>query len=369
MIDSKGDLSSAERMSARIVELNHEDMINAFKWAHDLLFYSKDSLDKRWPIIALRSPKGYSAPDTDIVHIQGSSDSHKNPLSKLTRNEQIAYLQKWLESYKPEELFSENGELKDRIKDILPREELKLGNILDYYERMPLIVPEEKRFNYSSGNGQIQCKNILGIKESLSDLIRLNKDRLIIVSPDELKSNLLGELRDLVKDSSSNCIWEVLNENICQSWMQGYISTGRNALMIGYEAFMPVISSMVSQYAKWIYQASLINWRKKMGSLNYVLTSVWEANTFSHQNPAFIDLLISMQYEFVRIYMPIDANTAYVSLQKCLLSENRINSIVCTKQMMPQYLNMNDAVDAVQNGIVEWYNILEEIGDLLKDKI
>lgn len=348
---------------ARIVELNHEDMIGAFKWGNDLLFHSDNFLDKRWPIIVLRSPKGYSAPDTEMVHIQGRSDAHKNPLSKLTRNEKIVYLQKWLDSYNPEELFLENGELKDEIKDILPREELKLGNILSYYERKPLVIPKEKRFNYTFCDGENKCKNILGIKECLKDLMQLNKDRLIIVSPDELKSNLLGELRELVQDSGNDCIFEVLNENICQSWMQGYISTGRNALMIGYEAFMPVISSMVGQYAKWIYQASLISWRKKIGSLNYVLTSVWEANTFSHQNPAFIDLLISMQFEFVRIYMPIDANTAYISLQKCLLSENRINSIVCTKQTMPQYLNVDDSVNAIQNGVVEW----EYINDSSKE--
>lgn len=336
---------------ARIIELSHEDMIGAFKWANDLLFYAKDSVDKKWPIIVLKSPKGYSAPDTEGVHIQGSCDSHKDPISRLTRDEKVVYLQKWLDSYNPEELFLENGELKEEIKDILPQEELKLGNSLSYYERKPLVIPEEKRFN----NEEKQCKNIIGIKKCIKEIMQLNKDRLIIVSPDELESNLLGELKNL--DSANDCIWEVLNENICQSWMQGYILTGRNALMIGYEAFMPVISSMVSQYAKWIYQASLISWRKKMGSLNYILTSVWETNTFSHQNPVFIDLLISMQFDFTRIYMPIDANTAYICLQKCLSSENRINSIVCTKQTMPQYLNMNEAVDAVQKGNVEWENI------------
>lgn len=142
----------------RIIELNHEDMINAVKWAHNLLFCYKESLDKRWPVIVLRSQKGYSAPDTETVHIQGTSDSHKNPLKNLKKNEKIAYLQKWLESYKPKELFFENGELKDEIKDILPRDDLKLGNILSYYKRMPLVISEKKRINSFLNEGRANVR-------------------------------------------------------------------------------------------------------------------------------------------------------------------------------------------------------------------
>lgn len=338
---------------AKIVHLDHMEMNKALVWAKEL-FELAEKEKTPWPVIILVSPKGYSAPNTESIHIQGNLNSHKNPLSKLDGMEKADYLQKWLESYKPKELFCEDGSLKEEVKEILPNDELKLGNTLSYYERKSLQLPNIKEFAISLDEHVTFFRNIKGIEKYLKRVIQLNKDHFIIISPDELKSNLLGDLKDCENNAKENCVWEILNENICQAWMQGYILSGRNALMISYEAFMPIITSMVSQYAKWIYQSNQIEWRKKMASMTYLLTSVWEANTFSHQNPAFVDQLIVSQEAFVRIYMPIDANTTLSSLHLSLSSENQINAIVCSKQSLPQYLNIVAAEDAMQRGLVEW---------------
>lgn len=348
---------------ARIVGLNHEEMIDALNWAESI--FQSGTVDKpRWPVIVLKNAKGYSAPDTESVRIQGRSDSHKNPLSKMSAEERAIYLQQWLKSYVPEELFEDNGEPKQCVKDILPEEEYKIGNSLSYYERRPLAFPKIEEYEIKQREKNDKYSNILGISKFLKDLIKLNRERFIIVSPDELKSNFLGELKEYCDEINAKCVWEVLNENICQAWMQGYIASGRNALMIGYEAFMPVIISMVNQYAKWIYQSNKIEWRKKRASHTYLLTSVWEANTFSHQNPAFIDYLVTMQYDFVRVYLPIDANSTLVCLKECLESENQINAIESTKQSMQQYLSLEEAQKAINDGVVVQDYIRDDSGNI-----
>ncbi len=334
---------------ARIIGLNHKEMIDALEWAGDI-YETKNSASMRKPVIILKSPKGFSAPDTELIHFQGQSDSHKNPLSRLSADERAEYLHKWLESYKPGELFEEDGEPKAYIKAIIPNENLRLGNSHKYYRRLSLSLPDVEEY---TKKGKIRADKLSSVKEIqdyLKEIIKRNSDRFIIVSPDELKSNYLGELKDYCEETDIKSIWEVLNENICQAWMQGYIATGRNAIMISYEAFMPIVISMVNQYAKWICQSEEVDWREKRASHTYLLTSVWEANTFSHQNPAFMDYLITMQYDFVRVFYPIDANTTLMCLEDCLKSENRINAIESTKQYMEQYLDSEGAKAATKDG-------------------
>ena len=170
-----------------------------------------------------------------------------------------------------------------------------------------------------------------------------------------MKSNLLEQLKFVGSGEKHNRrVIEVLNENMCQGWMQGYTLTGRSCIMIGYEAFMPIISSMVEQYAKWVYQSNIVPWRKKMSSMTYILTSVCWANTFSHQNPMFINDLLGFQYPFVRIYMPPDSNSLLVCMDTCLKSEDRINAIITTKQKMPQLLSLRQAQKGVEDGLLYW---------------
>lgn len=210
---------------AKIVHLEHTEMIEALLWARDLYEFRGEEKGP-WPVIVLKSMKGYSAPDTKKIHIQGNSDSHKNPLNKLNSIEKADYLQKWLESYKPEELFCEDGNLKEYIKEIIPNDNLKLGKVLSYYERQKLQLPAIKDFALPLGNEPHSFRNIIGIKSYLKEVILLNKERFIIVSPDELKSNLLGDLKNYENNAKPDCIWEILNENICQAWMQGYTLIG-----------------------------------------------------------------------------------------------------------------------------------------------
>lgn len=340
----------------RFISLNHIEMIDALNWTENRFKEIKQGLSKEFPVLILKSHKGCTAPDTDDICISGTIDSHKNPLKKLNKQEIVEYLKIWLNSYHPKELFEKKGFPINEILEILPSDNRKLGRTLNNYMLKKLELPAIKNFSIVPQN---TLSNISLLENYLLFVGQKNYERFIIVSPDELKSNLLGGLKKLeggfsVKPNRS-IVMEILNENICQGWMQGYVMTGRNCLMIGYEAFMPIISSMVSQFSKWLYQANFKNWRTDIASLNYILTSLWEENTYSHQNPEFINNLLQIQYGFVRIYFPIDANSLLCSLQKCLLSKNRINAIIISKQPMPQMLDVKRAEECLEKGFVDWY--------------
>lgn len=347
---------SSMNYEAKIISLNHIEMINALTWATEMICFVKEK--KTWPVIVLKSDKGMTAPDVPGIRIQGCSNSHKNPLSNLSAEEKINYLQLWLESYHPEELFEKDGKLVNKISDIFPNEELKIGNALLNYKEHELDLPEISKYAVDICLKNDKVRNIDGIKHYLVDLLNKNNEAFLVVSPDELKSNLFGELLSEKVLERHNII-EILNENICQALMQGYIMTGKNSLMISYEAFMPIITSMVCQYAKWLHQAKRVSWRFPVSSMNYLLTSVWETNTYSHQNPAFINHVMSMHESFVRVYFPIDSNTALIALNKCLLAKEFINLIVVSKQNMPQYLSLDDAERSVNKGIISLYSTKE----------
>lgn len=342
---------------AIFVGMDHNEMYNALNLVNKRHEQIKHNESDIWPVIILKSLKGYTAPDQDIFKIQGTLNSHKNPLKNMDPENTLKYLTVWLKSYCPEELFTKNGFLKKDILKIIPQNSKKLGKTLVNYKHKKLLLPTIDNFSINYLEKNKWNSNISILEKYIENVINKNSTNFMIVSPDELKSNLLGGLKEEFNykiNFNRNRIFEILNENICQGCMQGYVLTGHNCLMISYEAFMPIVSSMVSQFSKWLYQSQKTNFRKNIASLNYLLTSVWEANTYSHQNPDFINHLIDNQQGFLRIYMPIDANTLLVCTEQCLKSENRINTIVVTKQKMPQYLNVKSAIECVGKGYMEW---------------
>jgi len=343
---------------ARFVCLDHYEMIEALNWVDEMYKQIQKGEHSIWPVLIFKNLKGCTAPDKGRIQIKGTLDAHKNPLRKLSKQEIVDYVEYWLESYHSEELFDEKGFLKEDITRIIPEKDLRLGRRVECYVHRKLNLPSIKDFALSPIDKTTTFSNISILERYLSHVIQENLHHFMIVSPDELKSNLLGKLiedsNQLKMNQIGNRILEILNENICQGWMQGYVLTGRNCLMISYEAFMPIITSMVNQFSKWLYQSQKTPWRQNISSMIYILTSLWEANTYSHQNPEFINNLLGSQHKFVRIHMPVDANTLISCLHHCLLSENQIHTIVISKQAMPQMLDIETACSCVDKGFVQW---------------
>lgn len=347
----------------KVITTNHTEMIEALNWVDRTHREIQGGKHNKWPILIFRSPKGWTAPENDIFKIEGTLRSHKNPLHDLYENHSAReYLKHWLMSYCPEELFERNGDPDSDILKIIPDEKYRLGNALKRYKRKQLYLPDIKNFalHQEAGDG---FRNITVLLDYFSEILQQNSGTFRIMSPDELESNLLGGLREIttanysdkaIAGSDNSGVMEILNENICQAWMQGYLMTGRNCVMISYEAFMPIITSMTSQYAKWLFQAEKIPWRKKTASLTYLLTSLCWSNTYSHQNPEFINNLLGHQHSYVRIYLPPDANSLLACMQLCLSSEGRINAIIVSKQVMPQWFDIETALSGLKQGVINW---------------
>lgn len=324
----------------------HEEMISAITWADEYFEKNRDIYEGRNPLIVLKTPKGWTALKDEIIQIEGNIRSHKNPLGNLEQDKyKFNYLRNWLKKYRPDELFDKKGELCSEAREIIPVEEKRLGKLK--YINKKLVFPPTEKFALKT-NENMEC-NLSGVRKYLEELICYNGDCFKIVSPDELTSNRFGELTKY-KDN----VLEVLNEALCQAWMQGYTLTGRTGLMISYEAFMPIISSMVSQYTKYLYQSEKTGWRAPCPSLNYLLTSTCWENTYSHQNPEFVNSIIAQENRYARIYYPIDGNTLLECLDKSLKSESQINVITVSKGGMSQLTDTNTARKAVENSYIIW---------------
>lgn len=343
-----------------LVHADHEEMYDAMETVESIYREIENGEHNQWPMIILRSPKGWSAPTWGEFCIEGRSISHKNPLGDFHSKEAVKYLDYWLKSYHPEQLFDINGMPDKEVTSIIPDKEYCIRNALSYYERKEMHMPSTLNDYSINIREQKEYKNIIILESYLSEIIKLNPDNFRIMSPDELQSNLLGSLKKVSiqtgKESNDDNgrVLEILNENICQALMQGYTQTGRNSLMISYEAFMPIITSMVSQYAKWLLQAEQVKWRNRTASITYLVTSLCWTNTYSHQNPEFINSLIGSQHKSIRIYTPTDANCLLSCIEQSLSSESRINLIVSSKQKMPQWLDLKTAQTGVRTGIIHW---------------
>ena len=329
----------------KIINANHQEMYLALDWVEEQFQKIKHGENVLFPMLILKSPKGWTAPSFNGIEIEGKILSHKDPLGNIDDIKvKKQYIEYWLKSYIPKDLFDNNGDLSPKLKQSIPIPCYRIGKSLDFYKYKELEFPDINKFYTNSK----VYPNIVILKNYLYSLIKYNPDRFLLVSPDELSSNKLGDL--LV----NNNIVEVLNENICQAIMQGYIMTGKNCVMIGYEAFMPIITSMIHQCCKWLYQCQKISWRKPRASFTYILTSVCWANTYSHQNPSLINDIIESQYPFVRVYFPPDANSLLLCVDKALKSKNKINIIITSKQPMKQWFSPKIAFKNISSDLYQW---------------
>ncbi len=332
----------------------------------------------KWPMIVLRSPKGWTGPkQVDGKPTEGSWRSHQVPLDGLAKNpEHLAQLEAWLRSYRPEELFDADGRLRPELAALAPRGERRMGanpHANGGLLLRDLILPDFREYavNVSApGQETGEATRVLG--KLLRDVMRLNAEsqNFRLVGPDETESNRLTavyeatgkawELPELPTDEHlqpNGRVMEVLSEHLCQGWLEGYLLTGRHGLFSCYEAFIHIVDSMVNQHAKWLKTTREIPWRRPIAALNYLLTShVWrqDHNGFSHQDPGFIDHVMNKKPEVVRVYLPPDANTLLSVADHCLRSRDRINVIVAGKQPAPQWLSMEAAIEHCTAGIGLW---------------
>lgn len=343
---------------------------------------ARDKGDMRrpiWPMIVLRTPKGWTGPkEVDGKKTEGYWRSHQVPLAELaTKPEHLKLLEQWMQSYRPEELFDNDGTLIAELAALAPQGIRRMGanphangGVLLKNLKMPdfheyaVDVPTPGRIN-------AEATRVMG--SLLRDIMKLNdkKRNFRVMGPDETASNRLGALfevtnrawmaKTITEDdhlAPDGRVMEILSEHTCQGWLEGYLLTGRHGLFSCYEAFIHIIDSMFNQHAKWLKVASKeIPWRRPIASLNYLLTShVWrqDHNGFSHQDPGFIDHVVNKKADTIRVYLPPDANTLLYITDKCLRSRDFINVIVAGKQPQLQWLDMDAAIKHCTEGIGIW---------------
>ncbi|MDG4780002.1 phosphoketolase family protein [Micromonospora sp. WMMD961] len=330
----------------------------------------------RWPMIILRTPKGWTGPrEVDGAQVEGTFHAHQVPLSGVRDNPaHLAELERWLRSYRPEELFDATGAPVDELRTLPPRgdrrmsanpvtnggvvlRDLTLPDFRDY----AVEVPEP-------GQPMAGATGVLG--PWIRDVISANPQTFRLFGPDEVASNRLGaafEATDRVwmaatvpgddHLSPDGRVMEVLSEHLCQGWLEGYLLTGRHGVFTSYEAFIHIVDSMLNQHAKWLKVTRAIPWRQPLASLNYLLSShVWrqDHNGFSHQDPGFIDHVVNKKAEVVRVYLPPDANTLLATMDHCLRSRHYINVVVAGKQPAPNWLTMTEAIQHTRRGLGIW---------------
>ena len=331
-----------------------------------------------WPMIILKTPKGWTGPkEVDGLKTEGFWRSHQVPLSELAaKPDHIRLLEDWMKSYRPEELFGEDGALRPEIAALAPAGEKRMsanphanGGTGTFDLRLPEIA------NYAveigkPGERDAEATSVMGgfLRDILQDSAAQRNFR--VFGPDETASNRLGRVFEVTNRAwaaetlpyddhlaEGGRVMEILSEHTCQGWLEGYLLTGRHGLLNCYEAFIHIIDSMFNQHAKWIKTSRDIPWRKPIPSLNYLLTShVWrqDHNGFSHQDPGFIDYVCNKKSDIVRVYLPPDANSLLFVTDHCLRSWNRINVIVAGKQPSPQWRSWDDAVKHCSAGIGIW---------------
>jgi xylulose-5-phosphate/fructose-6-phosphate phosphoketolase len=329
----------------------------------------------RWPLIILRSPKGWSGPKTvDGKKSEGSWRSHQVPFSDMNKPEHVQLLAEWMKSYRPDELFDAAGRLIPELAALAPAGERRMGanpHANGGTLLRDLQLPDFRDYAVAvpaPGGSVAEATRTMGI--FLRDVMRRNPDNFRVFGPDETASNRLGALFEVtdrtwmaerfVDDdhlAPDGRVMEILSEHACQGWLEGYLLTGRHGLFSCYEAFIHIVDSMFNQHAKWLKMCSEIPWRRPIASLNILLTShVWrqDHNGFSHQDPGFIDHVVNKKADIIRVYLPPDANTLLYVTDCCLRSRNLVNVIVAGKQPDRQWLDMEAAINHASAGIGLW---------------
>jgi xylulose-5-phosphate/fructose-6-phosphate phosphoketolase len=360
-----------EQMAATL-----DEIVEKIRAIQDRARNGGDTSRPIWPMIVLRTPKGWTGPkEVDGKRAEGSFRSHQVPLADLSsKPEHLAQLETWLRSYRPEELFDEYGALRSDIAALAPPGDRRMsanpranGGLL--LRDLELTDFRDHAVTVSEpATTSSEATRVLG--SWLADVVRDNPDRFRITGPDETASNRLGavfEVTDRVwiaeRDgdddhlAADGRVMEVLSEHLCQGWLEGYLLTGRHGLFNCYEAFIHIVDSMFNQHAKWLKVTRDIEWRRPIASLNYLLSShVWrqDHNGFSHQDPGFIDHVANKKADIVRVYLPPDANCLLSVADHCLRSRHYVNVIVAGKQPSLDYLSIEDAVAHCARGIGIW---------------
>jgi xylulose-5-phosphate/fructose-6-phosphate phosphoketolase len=361
----------------------HQQLATAFDEAFDQIAaiqqaarVDREAARPLWPLIVLRTPKGWTGPKVvDGKQVEGTWRSHQVPLAETRDDPQHrAQLEEWMRSYRPEELFDDNGALRPHLRALAPKgirrmsanphangglllRDLDLPDFPDY--AVPVRQPAA---DFS------EATKVLGM--FLRDVIARNPDRFRMMGPDETASNRLSAVFESTARrwmaetvagddhlSPDGRVMEVLSEHLCQGWLEGYLLTGRHGLFNCYEAFVHIVDSMLNQHAKWLTRNRELTWRRPIASLNYLLTShVWrqDHNGASHQDPGFIDHVANKRPEVVRVYLPPDANTLLSVADHCLRSRDYVNVIVAGKQPALTYLDMDAAIDHCTRGLGIW---------------
>ena len=354
----------------------HERFAAGLDEALDGIAEVKGGSGGKWPMIVLRTPKGWTGPtEVDGLPVENSWRSHQVPIADPRENpEHLRQLEEWLRSYRPEELFTEEGAPRPELLELRPSGDKRMsanphangGELL-----RDLVLPDFRDYAVEvdePGTSFSEATRVLG--GFLRDVVAGNPRTFRIFGPDETASNRLADVFD-----ASPRVWEakieptdehlaphgqvveVLSEHLCQGWLEGYLLTGRHGLFNCYEAFIHIVDSMFNQHAKWLKVTRTIPWRRPIASLNYLLSShVWrqDHNGFSHQDPGFIDHVANKKAEIIRVYLPPDANCLLSVYDHCLRSRNYVNVVVAGKQPALDYLTMEDAIVHCTRGIGIW---------------
>ena len=366
------DISTTEKM--------HQDMARTLDEVIEeikKIQSSNSSTRPMYPMIILRSKKGWTGPKlVDGKQIEGTFNAHQIPIVVNKENSQnLNLLENWLRSYHPEELFDDNGTLIKELQDLSPKGNKRMsanpianGGLL----LRDLVIPDFRKYAVNFNNpGTVMCQDMEELGKFVRDVIDLNKTNFRVFGPDETKSNRLTPVfektdrqfnaliykNDESLSNEGRVIDSVLSEHLCEGMLEGYLLTGRHGIFNSYEAFIRIVDSMTSQHAKWLKVTKELSWRKGISSLNYVLSShIWQQdhNGYTHQDPGFLNHIVTKKSDIVRAYLPPDANCLLSCFDHCIRSKNYINVIIASKHPRYQWLTMDEAVKHCTKGIGIW---------------
>ena len=361
-------------MHARMCEVL-DTVIKEIKNIQEKARKTGDDTRPVWPMIVLRTPKGWTSPKViDGLEIEGTHNAYHMPFN-MNNPKHLGELEKWLRSYKPNDLFDENGALLEELKELAPTGDSRLGANLHANGGnflVPLNIPPVDNYAVKmKAPGTVHNQDTTMLAKFMRDIIKLNPNNYRLFSPDEMVSNRMGAVyevtnnvlnAEILKNDESisrkgRVLDAYLSEHCAEGWCEGYILTGRHGTFVTYAAFVRVVDSMISQHTKWIKMAKEVPWRKDISSLNLILTShAWQQdhNGYSHQDPGLLDHLANKKGDIIRLYLPADANTLLAVYDHCIRTRNRVNAIVASKLKSWQWLTMEEAKKHVEKGLSVW---------------
>jgi len=355
-----------------------DNAINEIKAIQENARNNNDTKRPIWPMIILNTPKGWTGPkEVDEKTIEGSFRAHQVPIVINDDPEKLALLEAWMRSYNPDELFDENGKLIPELKELTPKGDRRMG--MNPHANGGILLDELRTPDFRDYGvelevpGSVMAQDMKELGAYVRDLVMINEDKrnFRIFGPDEALSNRLNYVFDVTNrqwlgntydtdeflNNDGRVLDSMLSEHLCEGWLEGYLLTGRHGFMHSYEAFIRIVDSMASQHAKWLKVTSELPWRRPIASLNYVLSShIWQQdhNGYTHQDPGFLNHLVTKKADIVRMYLPPDANCLLSCFDHCIKSKNYINVMVASKHPRPQWLTMEQAVKHCTQGAGIW---------------